>query len=402
MIASDILMAWVVPVAIVAIATLAGWVVEQLVIRWARSMARRLNHRRDSMLASAVRGHVTFWGFLLGVALAYDTLTTVYKGDVREPARSLFSATTITYVHQGLLALFLVSLTWMLAGAVTVIIAASSVTTARPVVSLVTNVTRFIVLVIGFLLVMSVFGVSITPWLTTLGVAGLAVSLALQATLTDLVSGMLLLATRQITIGDYVKLSTGEEGYISDITWRTTTIRQLSNNIVIVPNAKMTSSSLTNYHTTSQTTSVTIDLGVSYNSDLDLVERVTTEVAQDVMKTVQGGMSEFQPFVRFNALGDYSIKFTVIMQAREVTDQYLIKHEFIKRLRVRYREEGISIPYPIQTVQVRESSAAGSATPSYDSVNDSASHSANHSLNDSQPPSQPSQASANSSEASSR
>ncbi|HEX8996753.1 MAG TPA: mechanosensitive ion channel family protein [Ktedonobacterales bacterium] len=393
-IVSDVLMAWVVPVAIVVIATLAGWIVERIVMRWARSMARRLNHRRDSMIARAVRGHVTFWGFLLGVALAYDTLTTVYKNATTEPARSLFSTSTITYVHQGLLALFLVSLTWMLAGVVTVIIVASSVSTARPVVSLVTNVTRFVVLVIGFLLVMSVFGVSITPWLTTLGVAGLAVSLALQATLTDLVSGMLLLATRQITIGDYVKLSTGEEGYVSDIAWRTTTIRQLSNNIIIVPNSKMTSSSLTNYHTHSQTTSVTIDLGVSYNSDLDQVERVTTEVAREVMTNVQGGMPEFQPFIRYNALGDYAVKFTVIMQAREVTDQYLIKHEFIKRLRARYRAEGIMVPYPIQTVQVRESTLSDGVASARDS--------ASRGLADGALPDQASQASANSSEASSR
>lgn len=352
-------MAWIILVGMVIIATFVGWVIERLVVRWMKGVARRMNQQRDSRIARAVRGHITLWGFLLGVGMAYDTLTTLYKTNPANLPAVLFSATTVTYVHDGLLAVFLVSLTFMLAGIVTALIAASSATTARPVVSLVTNVTRFVVLIIGFLLVLSVFGISITPWLTTLGVAGLAVSLALQATLTDLVSGMLLLATRQITVGDYVKLSSGEEGYVSDISWRTTTIRQLSNNIVIVPNSKMTSSSLTNFHTLSQTSSVTMELGVSYNSDLDQVERVTIEVARDVMQTVQGGMPDFAPVVRFNTMGDYSIRFNVVMQAHEVTDQYLIKHEFIKRLRARYREEGISIPYPIQMVQLRESQTRG-------------------------------------------
>jgi len=349
------LTAWIVPIAMLIIATFVGWVIERIAVRWIKGIARRMNPQRDSRIARAVRGHITLWGFLLGISVAYDTLTTLYKTNQANLPAVLFSATSITYVHDGLLAIFLVSLTFMLAGIVTALIVASSATTARPVVSLVTNVTRFIVLIIGFLLVLSVFGISIVPLLTTFGVAALAVSLALQATLTDLVSGMLLIATRQVAVGDYVKLSSGEEGYVSDISWRTTTIRQLSNNIVIVPNSKMTSSSLTNFHTLSQTTSVTMDLGVSYNSDLDQVERVTIEVAQDVMKTVQGGMPDFAPVVRFNLLGDYSIHFTVVMQAHEVTDQYLIKHEFIKRLRARYREEGISIPYPIQTVQIRES-----------------------------------------------
>jgi small-conductance mechanosensitive channel len=355
--ASSILMAWIVPVAIVVIATLAGWVVEQIAIRWTRGIARHVSHRRETMVGRALRGHITFWGFLLGVGLAYDYAVTLYnKGELTQSGLpvELFSASDQTFVHDGLRALFVVSLTFMLARVVTAIIVASSATTARPVVSLVTNVTRFIVLAIGFLLVLAVFGVSITPWLTTLGIAGLAVSLALQATLTDLVSGMLLLASRQLTIGEYVKLSTGEEGYISDITWRTTTIRQLSNNVVIVPNSKMTSLPVTNYHIDTQNIGVSVELGVSYNSDLDQVERVTIEVAQEVMRTVKGGMPEFEPSVRFNTLGDYSIRLTVSMQAQQVGDQDLIKHEFIKRLRRRYREEGISIPYPVQTVHLRE------------------------------------------------
>ncbi len=391
---STIVMAWIVPAAIIVVATLVGWVVEQIVIHWARRLARHINHR-ESKVGRAVRGHVTFWGLLFGVGLAYDTLTSFYieraKGGSNPTGLpvSLFADTTQSYVHKGLLALFVISLTLMLARVVTALIVASSVTTSRPVVSLVTNVTRFIVLSIGFLLVLAVSGVNIAPWLATLGIAGLAVSLALQATLTDLVSGMLLLASRQLTIGEYVKLSTGEEGYISDITWRTTTIRQISNNVVIVPNSKMTSLPVTNYHTFTQNSGVSVDLGVSYASDLDQVERVTIEVAQDVMRTAPGGMPDFTPTVRFTTLGDYSIGLTVNMQAREIGDQYLIKHEFIKRLRRRYREEGISIPYPIQTVQLREAREAHDAS-AVDGAADGA--------GDQRGP----QASANSSEASSR
>ena len=358
---ATIFTAWIAPVAIIVVATLIGWVVERFAIRWAKRLSRHANHR-ESLVARALRGHITFWGFLLGVGLAYDNLFAYYnqaKAQNRPNPTGLpdllFSATNQTYIHDGLLALFIISLSFMLASVITTLIVTSAASASRPVVSLVTNVTRFIVLVIGFLLVLSVLHVEIAPYLAGLGIAGLAVSLALQATLTDLVSGMLLLASRQIAIGEYVKLSTGEEGYVSDITWRTTTIRQLSNNVVIVPNSKMTSLPVTNFHTNTQTSGVSVELGVSYSSDLDHVERVTLEVARDVMRTVKGGMPDFEPSVRFNMLGDYSIRLAVNMQAQEIGDQYLIRHEFIKRLRRRYREEGISIPYPVQTVHVRES-----------------------------------------------
>lgn len=382
--ASNILMEWIVPVAIVAAMTVIGWVVERIVVRWVKGIARHVN-RRETLVGRALHGHITFWGFLLGVGVASNTLdiTRQYK---------VAGLPISDWVHSTLLALFVISLTIMVAGVITGLIVAASATTSRPVVSLVTNLTRFAVLAIGFITVMAVFGVQITPVLTTLGIAGLAVSLALQATLTDLVSGMLLLAARQITIGEYVKLSTGEEGYVQDIAWRTTTIRLPTDTVVIVPNSKMTSLPVTNFHANTDPRAVSVDLGVSYTSDLDQVERATLEVARDVMRTVEGAVSDFEPTVRFHSLGDYSIGLTVTMQALASADPNLIKHEFIKRVRRRYREDGISIPYPIQAVQLRE--AATQATSDRQASRDGQASSATGQLGP--------QASANSSDASSR
>ena len=80
------------------------------------------------------------------------------------------------------------------------------------------------------------------------------------------------------------------------------------------------------------------------------VEQVVTEVGRAVMREVEGGVPEFQPFVRFHTFGDSSIDFTVILRAQEFTGQYLVKHEFVKRLHARFRTEGIVIPFPIRTL----------------------------------------------------
>jgi small-conductance mechanosensitive channel len=69
---------------------------------------------------------------------------------------------------------------------------------------------------------------------------------------------------------------------------------------------------------------------------------------------VSGGVPEFEPFIRYHTFGDSSIGFTVILRAREFVDQYLIKHEFIKRLHARFDQEGIVIPFPIRTIAQRE------------------------------------------------
>jgi small-conductance mechanosensitive channel len=96
--------------------------------------------------------------------------------------------------------------------------------------------------------------------------------------------------------------------------------------------------------------SVLIPVGVGYRSDLEKVERVTAEVARDVMQTVPGGIPEFEPFIRYHTFGDSGVELNVILRAREFTDQYLIKHEFIKRLHARYRQESIEFPFPQRVV----------------------------------------------------
>ncbi len=74
------------------------------------------------------------------------------------------------------------------------------------------------------------------------------------------------------------------------------------------------------------------------------MERITIEVGRDVMRTVPGGVSDFEPVVRFHTLGDPGVGFSVTLRAREFVDQSLVRHEFVKRLHRRYALEGITIP----------------------------------------------------------
>jgi small-conductance mechanosensitive channel len=123
-----------------------------------------------------------------------------------------------------------------------------------------------------------------------------------------------------------------------------------------VPNARLASNIVTNYGQPDTEMAVLIEVGVSYDCDLPHVEAVTIEVARDVLQTVPGGVASFEPFIRYHSFGPSSVNFTVIMRAGEFADQYLLKHEFVKRLHRRFQEEGIRIPFPIATVQFEEPS----------------------------------------------
>jgi small-conductance mechanosensitive channel len=117
----------------------------------------------------------------------------------------------------------------------------------------------------------------------------------------------------------------------------------------------MTSAIVVNYYDPAQELSILIEVGVSYDSDLEHVERVTIAVCREVMEEVAGGVIDFEPFIRYHTFDDFSINFTVIVRGQEYVNQYLIKHEFIKRLHRRYNEEGIVIPFPIRTLHPYDS-----------------------------------------------
>jgi small-conductance mechanosensitive channel len=219
------------------------------------------------------------------------------------------------------------------------------------------NITRVVVLAMGFLVMLQTLGISIAPLLTALGVGGLAVALALQDTLANLFAGVHILASKTVQPGDYIRLSSGEEGYVVDINWRNTTVRQLSNNLVIIPNAQLAGTNMTNFNRPEQQMTLIVQVGVGYDSDLDHVERVTTEVVTETMTGITGAVPDHEPAVRFHTFGDSRISFSVILGVGEFSDQYRIKHEFIKRLHKRYRDEGIRIPAPTRTVALQPGGA---------------------------------------------
>lgn len=211
---------------------------------------------------------------------------------------------------------------------------------------------RGTVIGLGLLVFLDLIGISITPILASLGIGSLAVGLALQDTLANFFAGIYITVDKPVREGDFIRLESGEEGFVTEVGWRSTRIQMLPNNMLIVPNQKIISTVIMNYHLPSQELAVLLQVGIHYDSDLKKVEQVTTDVARHIMKTVPGGIPTFEPFIRYHSFGESSVNFTVILRAKQFVDQYLIKHEFIKALHERYKKEGIVIPYPIRTLDI--------------------------------------------------
>ena len=218
-----------------------------------------------------------------------------------------------------------------------------------PKTSLLNNIVNCIIYAMGIIVILQYYGISIAPIITAMGVGGMAVALGMQETLANIFSGIYLIISKQLRLDDYIRLSSGEEGRVTDITWRFTTILSIMGNVVVIPNQKLASAIITNYNMPKRDITVRVTVGVAYDSDLDLVEKVTLEVARKVMQNEHIGI-DIEPAVRFHTLGDSSINFDVFLHSSQFNHQAELKHEFIKELMRRYRKEGINIPYPIRTV----------------------------------------------------
>ena len=227
--------------------------------------------------------------------------------------------------------------------------------------TLLDTIIKTVIYASGILIVLQEYGISVAPILTAMGVGGMAIALGLQETLANIFSGLQLIISKQMRVNDYIKLSTGDEGRVTDINWRFTTITPASDgSVVVIPNKTIAGSITTNFSMPRDDIVITVPIGVSYSSDLEQVERVTVEVAREVMMRVDGYQPAFDdngidrnplaPSVRFHTFGDSSIDFNTFLHSTQFKAQFLLKHEFIKAITKRYREEGIDIPFPIRTI----------------------------------------------------
>ncbi len=220
--------------------------------------------------------------------------------------------------------------------------------------SIISGVVRAIVIGIGLLMIMGTLGIPITPIVASLGITSLAVALALQPTLENFFSGVQMVIDKPIRVGDFIELDSGEQGFVDRIGWRSTWIRMLPNNMVIIPNSVVSESKIINYFYPAPELSVPVDVGVHYSSDLEHVERVTLEVAREVLNTHEWGVGTYKTFVVFHTFDSSSINFTVMLRAQEYFQRFWVKSAFIKALHRRYAEEGIVIPYPIRALNTAQ------------------------------------------------
>jgi small conductance mechanosensitive channel len=206
---------------------------------------------------------------------------------------------------------------------------------------------RNLVVIIGVLLAISQLGISLGPLLAGLGIAGFIIGFALQDTLSNFASGIMILLYRPFDVGDVVEAG-GVQGKVNNLSLVNTTFMTFDNQKLVVPNNMIWSSVITNL-TAQRTRRVDLVFGISYGDDIDQAEKVLHEIV-DAYDAV---LEDPKPLIKLHELGDSSVNFIVRPWVK--TDDYWDTYwDLTKAVKQRFDKEGISIPFPQRDVHIVE------------------------------------------------
>jgi small-conductance mechanosensitive channel len=342
---SDVLwVRWAVAGGIVAIALLLAFLSKYIIGAIVKPFTKKTKTIIDDLIVEAIKAPVFAW--LVAGGLWIAAIRLIDSKDVEDVVHKVFIAIFIGIGGIAVSRVVHAILHWY---SVEIAPRTTSDFDDR-LIPLLQRVADIIIYSFAFLIIMGQIGINIGPFLAGLGIGGVAIALALQPTLTNFLSGTYVISDSVIRKGDYIQLDSGLEGTVEEIGWRITKIRHWQGNLVILPNTKLSDAIVTDFEKPDLSMVFTVDGGVAYSSDLEKVERVITEVADNIMKSSADGAKDFVPVVRFKNFGDSNINFSVVMKAQNRGGTFAFKHLFIKSLHKRFQSEAIIMEYPVRKV----------------------------------------------------
>jgi len=207
-----------------------------------------------------------------------------------------------------------------------------------------------VIWIFGGLYLLNLWGISIGPFLASLGIAGIAIGFAVKDSLANIFGGIQLILDKSIKVGDTVKLEKGDTGKVMDVGLRSTRVRNWDNEVIIIPNGQLANTSVVNYAQPDLSAREVVNFGVEYGSDPDKVKKV----AMGVIKKVKTIVNEPEPFVRFINMGDFSLDFKLYFWVADYRQRFMTKDIVMTSLYRELKKAKIGIPFPTRTLYMHK------------------------------------------------
>ena len=207
---------------------------------------------------------------------------------------------------------------------------------------LILGVLRFFLIILALLYILDLWGIKVLPILGALGVAGIAVALALQPVLSNVFSGISMILDKSVRVGDWVVLDGETKGIVEKIGIRSTKIKSFNNEMFIVPNNKLADSRIQNVSLPEPKARVVIQFSVAYGSKIDKVKKLILREIKKISNVVE----EPEPIVRFTEMAESSLNFKTYFYVASFEDRFGAIDEANTRIYNALNKAGISIPFP--------------------------------------------------------
>ncbi|MDH3253350.1 MAG: mechanosensitive ion channel family protein, partial [Ignavibacteria bacterium] len=216
---------------------------------------------------------------------------------------------------------------------------------------LTSKVTALLLGLVSLIVILDHFDINIGSLLVSLGVGSLAIALAAQDTLANMIAGFVILVDRPFRVGDRIVLESGQTGDVQEIGLRSTKIMNFDANLIIIPNAELVKSKIVNQAYPFNQMRARIVLGVAYGTDPEKVRRILLRLADshpDILK-------DPEPLVYLTALGDSAIEFTLLARASDFSKRFAAENALREQAYLAFGREGVEIPFPQRVVHMKTS-----------------------------------------------
>lgn len=221
---------------------------------------------------------------------------------------------------------------------------------SRELTPLIENIWTVLIIIVSIMLVLSIWKINITPLLASAGIVGVAVALAAKDTLANFFGGISIFFDKPYKIGDYIVIDSGERGEVVNIGVRSTRIKTRDDILITIPNSIIANTKIINESAPIPNFRMRIPFTLAYGTEIDTVEEILLAISKD-SNNVQ---NDPEPRIRFRTFGDSSLNFELLCWAKEPAIRGRTIHELNKDIYKRFREAGITFPFPHRTVYLRE------------------------------------------------
>jgi MscS family membrane protein len=347
---SDLLFHFVVAVLLFLGVTIVGWLIKRFLNGLGRKLIARTTTELDDLLLDIVVERIRWIFVVSGAYLALDEVTKAI------PRTDLVVRQLLGFVHGFTFVSFIVVVTTLLIRISDTAVKHTKEKRTRRTVTgfqealfpLINRILNIVLVLIAVFITLDHFGQDVSNLVVSLGVGSLAIALAAQDTLANMIAGFVIMLDRPFRVGDRIMLPNSEVGDVYEIGVRSTKIQDFDNNLIIIPNAELVKGRIINYSYPEQVIRVVVEVGVAYGTNLDDAKKIMADLA----KQHPDVLADPIPEVFTVALADSSVDLRLIARTMDYRKKFLIETSIREQIYKIFNEEGIQIPFPQRTIHI--------------------------------------------------